>query len=211
MTRQFKLVTDKEYDLLKKMRTSGSEGVVGDLKESKDQIWKSDIPEELKAMLYQDYMRRILKKKKDDENKPVPVKVTSSSTKPVQHEVGTDPEEPKDEEEEEEDEPEKTETPIYHSSFQIFGVQKKMTHLKRYFDEQGYSTKDGGLTLGGTILNPEESLGLMRSLTDGRVPMPESSSPAVEYLKKKKLPLMFVASNKQSLFQGIKKWNTLDF
>jgi len=194
MTRQFKLVTEKEYELLKNLKGENLEPKPI----AKPQVWNSDLPEEVKSMIFQDYMRRILRKKDEDERKPVPVKLQPPPA----------PTEP----EEEPETPPSVPNTVQNTPGYVHGVTRKMQQLNQYLKEQGFGTLDGGLNLGGILLDREEAMGLMRSLADGRVSTSQVNPGALAFLKAQHVPLKFVAARKHGLLQDAKKkWTTLKF
>ena len=189
MTRQFKLVTEKEYEMLQKMRDAPQD--------QQQNVWKTDFPDEVKAMLYQDFMRRMLRKKDEEERKPIPVTLPPE----LLPKATPDPEIPSKAE---------TPEPLVSTPVESFGVLRKITHLMNYFDEQGFTTGDGGLNMGGIVLNRAEALALARVLCDGRVSISKANPAALAYLKSQFIPLKLLAPNKHSYFET-KKWTKLEF
>jgi len=201
MTRRFKLVTEKEYEMLGKLRHDGE----------MSKVWDANLPEEVKAMLFQDFTRYMLKKKDLEENKPVPVKITTPTTLPTVTAKQATPtthaadaaEEMEEEEEQDEDET-MFKSPRYYTD--MTGVQKKMQGLFQFMHNKGYMKRDGGLDLGGIKVDKEDAHKLMRSLADGRVGIPYLNSPALDYLRKKSVPTNLLAVNKRVLFATPNNW-----
>jgi hypothetical protein len=205
MTRQFKLVTEKEFELLKNMRKPDSLDVSKAPSLNGDAVWNNKLPDDLQSMIFQDYLRRYLKKKTEDERRPVPVKIEKASD----DQVGAEPLESTSEKDKQIVKPAKLQ--LYRPG-QVVGVQRKVTNLMKYLEQNGMKTSDGGLNLGGMILDQKEALGFVRSLTDGRVPISKSNTPAVDFLKSQSIPLKFLTPNKHSVFQTTKKkWTKLKF
>jgi hypothetical protein len=200
MSRRFKLVTESEYKMLEKLRAGENEAP--SLNESKKQVLTSEFPEEVKAALYQDLMRRIIAKKEEDEKKPVPVRAVQPLS--VRHEVGTEAMEA-----ETHSHTSRTRSPdtsivrdIFKVSSPLFeSKNKKLTRLAKHFDEEGYTTADGGLNLDGLLLSSDEKDLLMRGLTDGRAKLDQALLASVTpFFRRESIPDQALAPYGINLF-----------
>jgi hypothetical protein len=186
MTKQYRLVTEKEYETLKSLRDPPNTilPAAPTLKEEKHNVLLSDFPEEVKNMLYQDFVRRMIRKRKEEEDKPIPVKYISppspstSIPTPVLQPPALAP-------------PTPVRAPLI----------AKRNLLSDFFQQHGYISHDNLLVFGEKKLSPGQTGSLLRALTDGRVNENiEGFNEAVVALREKNVPLTYLAPSRHIHF-----------
>jgi hypothetical protein len=186
MTKQFRLVTEKEYATLQSLREAPPSilPAAPTLTEEKHKVLLSDFPEEVKNMLYQDFVRRMLRKRQEEENKPILVKnisppsslttVSGSTPLPPGPAVPTTP------------------RPLI----------AKRNLLSDFFQQHGHLSSDNLLVFVGKTLSPGQTGSVLRALTDGRVNENiEGFNEAIEVLREKNVPLSYLAPARHIHFQ----------
>ena len=207
MARKFRLVTESEYKYLQNIKEGDGveEEEKQSLTESKKKILNSDLPNEIKTMLYQDIIRQINIQRDEIEKRPIYVKnisslhsdtstppksaeMTAPSAKTVDDEipvVATNPQV----------------LPTSHTS-EIVGVTRKQMELAKFFKEHGYTTPEGGLQLGFKTLNSAQGDKLLRCLANGSLKCDvDGFNEAITILRDRHAPLSIISQKRHSLIQ----------
>jgi hypothetical protein len=186
MTKQFRLVTEKEYATLQSLREAPSTilPAAPTLIEEKQKVLLSDFPEEVKNMLYQDFVRRMLRKRQEEENKPILVKnISPPSSVTTMSGSASPPSGP----------------PLPSTPRPLIA---KRNLLSDFFQQHGNLSSDSLLVFGGKKLTPGQTGSVLRALTDGRVNENiEGFNEAIEALREKNVPLNYLAPARHIHFQ----------